>query len=193
LSIIIKNLTKKFEDQIILDNLSFQVEKGEIVCITGSSGCGKTTLLRLISGLDSDFKAEKFKVDGLISYLFQENRLLPWKDVMANISFVVDDVLDDKEKQNKIKYLLKATYLSTDAHKYPNELSGGMQRRVALCRSFIYPSDILIMDEPFSGLDMSMKEKIADNFISMIDKDKIVLIVTHDESIMKKCNRIIKI
>ena len=189
----ISNLRKKFDDQVVLDSFSLCAKKGEIICIKGSSGCGKTTLLRIIAGLDRDFTSDRFNINGNISYLFQENRLMDWKDVFKNISFVVDEIYDENEKRAKITHLLKSVYLFSDQHKYPNELSGGMQRRVALCRSFVYPSEILIMDEPFSGLDTDMKDEISDRFISMIKKKQTVIIVTHDESIMKKCSRIIEL
>jgi len=168
-------------------------KKGEVICVKGSSGCGKTTLLRIIAGLEKNYSADEFVVDGKISFLFQENRLMDWKDVFENISFVVDELFTDEEKSEKILHLLDSVYLYSDQHKYPNELSGGMQRRVALCRSFVYPSDILIMDEPFSGLDADMKDEISNKFFSMIDNNQTVIIVTHDESIMKKCTRIIEL
>ena len=193
LQIKLKNLTKKFDNQVIFDNLSLTINKGEIVCLKGNSGCGKTTLLRILAGLDNDYDAEQFLVEGKISFLFQENRLLDWKDVYKNISFVIDEIYNHIEKNEKIEHLLASTYLLEDAHKYPNELSGGMQRRVALCRSFIYPSDILILDEPFSGLDSDMKEEISERFLAMIRQDETVIIVTHDESIMRKCDRIIEL
>jgi NitT/TauT family transport system ATP-binding protein len=191
LRINIKNLNKKFDDETVLHDFSMQANAGDIIGLKGSSGSGKTTLLRIISSLDTDFSAETFDIKGKISYLFQENRLFDFKDVFSNISFVVDEVLQEDEKNEQIDDLLKRSYLYEDKHKYPNALSGGMQRRVALCRSFIYPCDILIMDEPFSGLDLAMKHKIADNFLALASKDLLIVIVTHDEAILEKCDRII--
>lgn len=191
MDIIIKNLFKSFGDHVLFENFSAEFEPGEIFALTGPSGCGKTTLLRIISGLHKEFSGEILNVPKELSYLFQENRLLAWKDVYHNIEFVVKDVFSKQEAKEKIDELLAFSYLTDHKHKYPIHLSGGMQRRVALCRSFIYPSNLLLMDEPFSGLDAKMKGQIADSFLSLVRHDQTVIIATHDAQIIEKCHRVI--
>jgi len=191
LDIFIENLNKSFGDHILFEDFSAEFKRGEVVALTGPSGCGKTTLLRIIAGLTKDYSGEVFNVPDKISYLFQENRLLPWKNIYGNISFVVKDIMPKDDIKAKTEELLSFSYLSDHADKYPNELSGGMQRRVALCRSFIYPSDLLLMDEPFSGLDSKMKARIADSFLSLVRKNQTVLLVTHDAQVIDRCDRIL--
>jgi NitT/TauT family transport system ATP-binding protein len=193
LDIVIKNLNKSFGDHQIFENFSAEFKSGEIVALTGPSGCGKTTLLRIIAGLCTDFKGDVLNVPENISYLFQEDRLLAWKNVYHNIDFVVKDLLSKEQIETKIDELLSFSYLKEHKHKFPHELSGGMQRRVALCRSFIYPSDLLIMDEPFSGLDADMKGRMADSFLSLVKGNQTAILVTHDSQVIDKCNRIISL
>jgi len=189
MTITIDRLTKQFENHIILDNFSAQFKSGEKVAIIGPSGCGKTTLLRILAGLDKDYEGFISGTPSKCSFLFQENRLLDWKNIADNIHFVVKDVLSQEETEKRLTQLLSLSYLTEHKDKFPAELSGGMQRRTALCRSFIYPSELLLMDEPFSGLDSKMKNTIADAFFSLVQPSMILLVVSHDEMIINKCDR----
>lgn len=189
----LKNIHKSFTDIDIVKDFNYIFLKNKITAIIGESGIGKTTLLRMISGLDNNYSGDILNVPQSISYLFQENALLPWKNVYENIHFVVRDVFSDAAADIKIKQLLKLAMLKDVENKYPLELSGGMQRRVALCRSYIYPCELMIMDEPFSGLDKKMRNKIADNFLNLVKNNTTLIISTHDEMIIDKCDYVLEL
>jgi ABC-type nitrate/sulfonate/bicarbonate transport system ATPase subunit len=191
MNIEIRNLTKYYEDQILYNNFNADIEKYHTTAIIGESGLGKTTLLRMISGLDDAYTGRIRNVPDRLVFLFQEDLLLPWKNVEENIAFPVQDIFPEDEIRKKVSDLLELTHLMGHEAKYPSELSGGMQRRVALCRALIYPADLLLLDEPFSGLDSTMRNHIADSVLSRIGGEKTIVIVTHNESIIARCDDII--
>jgi ABC-type nitrate/sulfonate/bicarbonate transport system ATPase subunit len=188
MNIEIQNVSKRFEDQVILRRFNAVIAENKTTALLGESGLGKTTLLRLIAGLDNDFTGEISHVPERLTFLFQENALLPWRNVIENISFPVKDVFKKEEIKRKIEELLVLTFLTGHEHKYPHELSGGMQRRVALCRALIYPAELLLLDEPFSGLDDTMKNKIIDGVLAELGDRKTIVIVTHDETVIDRCD-----
>ena len=151
-------------------------------CILGPSGCGKTTLLNIISGM---LPADKGKVIGFenenIGFVFQEDRLIPWKSVYDNIDFVIRGKIDKKNRREIINKYLNLVGLEYYKDYYPNSLSGGMKQRISILRAFIYPSEILIMDEPFKSLDINTKEVVTKFFLNLKkSRDKTCIIVTHD-------------
>lgn len=158
MSILINNLTKKFNTLVVLENLTAVFEENSINCILGPSGCGKTTLLNIMCGLlDYDSGILTGLSDKKFSYIFQEDRLLPWCTVLENILFVLESHYS-KEEALKIALIhIDMVGLKDYKDYYENELSGGMKRRVSIARAFSYPFDILIMDEPFKGLDLELK------------------------------------
>ena len=178
----IENISVKFDDLLVLDKLSMEIEKHKVTCILGPSGCGKTTLLNLISGIirQNDGNLEGF--DGnLISYLFQEPRLLNWKTIEQNIEYVLDGKYPEKEIKTIIEKYLEIVQLTKYRNFYPEKISGGMQQRAAIARAFAYPSEILLMDEPFKSLDLELKLNLYECFLKMWKEDKrTVLFVTHD-------------
>ena len=180
----IKDITKKYDDLTLFENLNLEFPENKITCILGPSGCGKTTLLNILAGLESfdsgnlyDFKNKTF------SAIFQEPRLLPWKNVEENLMFVLKNNTKNEERKNLIHKYLDIVGLINNKDYYPSQLSGGMRQRVSIARAFIYPSDILIMDEPFTGLDIKIKTAITQTLLDLWSADKrTVIYVTHDIS-----------
>ena len=187
MSIKIRSLTKHFKSQIVLDGFSADILYGEPTLITGPSGCGKTTLLRIICGLEKKYQGSVSGVPETISYLFQEDRLMPWMTLKQNVEFVLKDVYEQKAAEKTALAMIDAVQLNGHENKYPSDLSGGMQRRTALARAFSYPCELLILDEPFKGLDTKLKTDIIDLFEELFVKtEKTVIIVSHDENMLKR-------
>lgn len=174
-------INKKYGDLEVLNNFDLSMPEKGISCLLGPSGCGKTTILNIIADLtDYDGKVEK-KEKG-ISYIFQNHRLLPNLNVKDNLEYVLATVEKNKDiRLNKIDDILKTVELEDWTNYYPHQLSGGMQQRVAMARAFIYPSELLLMDEPFKGLDIALKKKLIAAFLKLWKRDnKTVVYVTHD-------------
>ncbi len=177
-----KNVTKRFADNTVVENFSLMLQKNSPTVIMGESGGGKTTLLRIAAGLEAA-DSGLFDADGEnIAYMFQESRLLPWKNALDNVCAVL------KKDQRPLaeKYLsLVGLDLETDGKKFPSELSGGMKQRVAFARFLAYVkatnSSILLLDEPFSALDDTTSEKMA-ALLAKSSQNKYLLVVTHDGS-----------
>lgn len=182
MSLKIKNLKKGYQEILIFDDFSLNIEEEKITCILGVSGTGKTTLLNAITGIipvdsgdTSDFADKTF------SYIFQEPRLLKWKTVYGNILFVLKDFYSKKDAESICNKYIDIVGLSKFKNFFPESISGGMEQRVSIARAFAYPSNILIMDEPFKSLDFSLKKNIVDTFINLWHSDKrTVIFVTHD-------------
>ena len=164
MSIHIEGLTKRFGDSVLFDNLNLIIPMDKPAVIAGRSGCGKTTLLRILAGLDRGFTGSIEGVPGNVSFMFQEDRLLPWQSVRGNIEFVLKDVMDAAQMRETAAQMIEAVQLSGHGDKRPSELSGGMKRRVALARTFCYPAELLLLDEPFKGFDREAQRR-DDRFI----------------------------
>ncbi|HPF20703.1 MAG TPA: ABC transporter ATP-binding protein [Syntrophomonas sp.] len=182
MAFVLDKINKGFGGLEVIKDLSMQEEENRIVCILGPSGAGKTTLLNLMSGV---MKADSGQISGFsghsISYLFQETRLLPWKTVRENIDFVLKDKLPRHQREQTIARYLETVELSPFASYYPARLSGGMKQRVSIARAFAYPADVLLMDEPFKGLDTQLKMSLIKSFIRLWTLDRrSVFFVTHD-------------
>jgi NitT/TauT family transport system ATP-binding protein len=182
MSLKIKNLSKSFEDISLYRDFSIDFPEGEITCILGPSGCGKTTLLDIIANSVNPDAGELVGFENkVVSYIFQDTRLLPWKTVYGNIGFVLNDKLPSKERNAIVKRFLKLVELDAFANYYPAQLSGGMRQRVAIARAFAYPSDLILMDEPLKGLDVKLKVNLIRSFSRIWQADKrTVIFVTHD-------------
>jgi NitT/TauT family transport system ATP-binding protein len=168
---VIKNLCKSYGDNKVYDNFNLEIEEGKITCILGESGSGKTTLLNIIARL-TPFEGEVENVTA--SYIFQTPRLVPNLTVLQNLKLIEKD-------EGKIESILKAVGLDDKKDSYTKTLSGGQAQRAAISRAFLYKSDIILMDEPFSSLDLKLKIKIMDLFLSLQKGDKrTALFVTHD-------------
>jgi len=182
----VKNISKSYNSNSILEGITFSQEKGEIISIIGSSGEGKTTLLNCLSGLidinSGSVKLNSHQIENVnaskrnISYVFQESPLFPHLNVLENILFNLNHY-DEKELEG----LISKTSISMLLKKYPYELSGGENQRVAVVRSLIRKPDLLLMDEPFSNLDSFNKKKLKEIFFKLIKSNQITtLIVNHD-------------
>ena len=184
----IENLTVKFDKKVVLDNFSYQFKDSGVYVVNGASGKGKTTLFNAISGL---LKPDAGRVDlegKRVSYMFQENRLFADFTVLENVSCVTGKTAENLEFCREI---LEKLGLKDELESYPSQLSGGMQRRVALARALVYPADILLLDEAFKGLD----EESCQNAINVVleyAKDKLLLVSAHliDRSLFGKYTEI---
>ncbi|MCI5723156.1 MAG: ATP-binding cassette domain-containing protein [Erysipelotrichaceae bacterium] len=159
----------------VMDNLNLELDPQRITVILGKSGCGKTTLLRLLKGFVKPTHGH-LEVDSTkLSYVFQEPRLLPWLTVWQNITFFLKEY--DKEQ---IQKLIDVVHLTGYENAYPSQLSGGMQSRVALARGLVYQAEYILMDEPFAALDDFTRVTMQKELLNALEKRKIgVLFVTH--------------
>jgi NitT/TauT family transport system ATP-binding protein len=179
---------------VVLDHLSFDVRDKEFVCILGSSGCGKTTLLRLIAGLDTALEGSII-LDGeeikgpspKVGFVFQEYSLFPWRNVIDNIAFGLEMKGIPKEERYRIaERYLDLVNLSQFRTSYPSELSGGMRQRIAVARALALEPVLLLMDEPFGALDAQTRNMLQKELLDIWDKTKkTVIFITHsvDEAV----------
>lgn len=172
MGITLNQVTFGYQNTPILQNCSITFPSNGKFCIYGPSGCGKTTLFRLICGLEKPSSGNIIlPQNGTFSVVFQENRLLPWKTALENIKLTAKS--DDFAKD-----MLTLMELNAYADFYPHNLSGGMQRRISIARALAFDGDFLLMDEPFSGIDSILKEKIS-RYILNLYKDRLILLITH--------------
>ncbi len=191
-----ENISMDYGNDIeIVSNLSFEVNKGQIFTLLGPSGCGKSTILRIIAGLETPSKGT-IKIDGVtvfndsinlspdkrkIGLVFQDYALFPHLSVFDNITFGLYKK-DISFKKKRVKELLETVDMQEYEHRFPHELSGGQQQRIALARALANEPSVLLMDEPFSNLDTSLREKMRLDIYNIIKKTKITSIfVTHDQ------------
>jgi ABC-type nitrate/sulfonate/bicarbonate transport system, ATPase component len=186
------NLCKSYEENSVLDNINLNILENKITVISGPSGCGKTTLLNIISGIEKEDSGQVILKDNNISYIFQEDRLIPHLTVYENIAFVLKSTINKDEMNKVITKYLEMVKLIEFKDKLPSKLSGGMKRRVAIARAFAYKSRLLLMDEPFKGLDDKLKTEIIEEFLKLYEKEKrTVVLVTHDKEEAKLLGNVI--
>ncbi len=164
-----------------IDDISFNIKKGEIVSLIGTSGCGKSTLLNILAGIEKPSKGTYTysKEKPTIGYMLQTDSLFPWLTIIDNASLGL--TIQKKNNRDIVEKLLSIYHLNDFKNKYPSELSGGMKQRVALIRTLAIKPDILLLDEPFSALDYQTKLKIEEDIYKMIKNNKITtILVTHD-------------
>lgn len=185
-----KNVRKIYGNNTVIDNFSLKLPQGSKNVIIGASGCGKTTLLRIIAGLERVDGGEMLR-DEKIAYMFQETRLLPWKNALDNIRAVLQTenfTLADK--------YLSAVGLEDAEKKFPHELSGGMAQRVAFARFLAFAeatdADLLLLDEPFSALDKETAAKMLE-LLKNFSVGKTLLLVTHDECDLAFADNVIEL
>ena len=200
-----KEVSSGESELIILDDVSFSLEEGQSLAITGPSGSGKSTLLGLLAGLDTSTKGEIF-LDSVplheldeeeravlrkdkVGFVFQSFELLPSLTALENVMLPSELKVEDDPKSNA-KYFLNRVGLSEREHHYPNQLSGGEQQRVAIARAFACSAKILFADEPTGNLDPKNGRIVSDLLFEVnSETDNALVIVTHDHELAEKCDK----
>ena len=182
-ALIVEGLKKSYGDLRVLDGVTFSVEDGEFVCLIGESGCGKTTMLKIIAGLERPDEG-KVEFEGIerMGFVFQDDRLLPWKTVYGNILFALK--ASGIENGSVVREIINTVGLRGFEDYYPKQLSGGMRQRVGIARALAVNPDLLLMDEPFASLDARTRERMQEELLRIVG-DKTVVFVTHsiDEAV----------
>lgn len=177
-------VSKRFQDTWVLNRDTADFPRTGLMLLTGASGAGKTTLFNIIAGL---LLPDSGKIEGIANaktaYLFQEDRLLPWYTVRQNLLLAAG--AEAAEKWLRITGLLDA------AHKYPNELSGGMKRRAALARAMAYGGEIYLLDEPFNGVDTALKNAILPEILHAASESLLIL-ATHEEDVISQLTKMVR-
>jgi len=185
----VRGVRKSFGELKVLDGIDFTVHNGRFACIVGESGCGKTTLLRIIAGIERPdegeitYNGKPIEIQD-VGYVFQDDRLLPWMSALDNILFAMRvRGIDDKEIARRY---LELVGLEAFENYYPHQLSGGMRQRIGICRALAVNPKILLMDEPFASLDAQTRNRMQVELLRIWDRDrKTVVFVTHsiDEAV----------
>lgn len=179
--IIFNNFSFSYPDKEIYKNFNTVFQGGKINVVLGASGVGKTTLLNALTGL-SGFDGEIENMPKNVSYIFQSDRLVKTISVEKNLDFVLKNAISDKTaRKNAIYDMAKLLEISDVLKRLPTEISGGQAQRVQMARAFLYPSEVMLLDEPFKGLDVSLKTRLIKKFLELWGRDgRTVVLVTHD-------------
>jgi len=179
-AIVIKNLWKSYNGKTVLSNISIYVNRNEKIGIVGPNGAGKTTLLKIIAGLE-DYDAGEVNINGRVGMVFQEDILLPWMNIYENIELGLKyQGVDDKVRRDKVYRIAELLGLTQYLDYYPNMVSGGTRRKTSIARAIVLDPDILLLDEPFTGLDLDTTDTLI-KMLSIIPSklNMTLLIVSH--------------
>ena len=182
--IAVQNITVRFEEKLVLDRFSLELPDSGLTALSGPSGCGKTTLLRVLAGLQR-VEEGTVTVPRNPVILFQENRLLPWRTVGEHIS----DVLP-RDRRGEVSRWLELAELAGEEHTRPAALSGGMGRRLALARALALGGGLLLLDEPFTGVDLPRAERILGRIRAL---GVPVVLSSHERAVVELCDRVISL
>lgn len=185
----VKNVSKSFDGNRVLNDISIELNQGELVCLLGVSGCGKTTLFNVISGLLSPDNGQILldgrditNQSGHISYMLQKDLLLPYRTIEDNVALpLLLKGEKKKEARKQVSPVFAQFGLEGTQKKYPAQLSGGMRQRAALLRTYMFSKDVALLDEPFSALDTLTKSSMHKWYLNVMDKIRLsTLFITHD-------------
>lgn len=170
--ITLKNVNKKYGEKTVYENFNIEIEENKTLVVLGESGSGKTTLLNILSRL-TEFNGETYNLPKEVSFVFQQDRLIPNMTVAQNLKFILSG--------QDVSKVLESAGLKDAESLFPKNLSAGMSRRVAFLRAFLYPSSLLLMDEPFINLDISTKYRLMEMLKKNLgETPRTCVIVTHD-------------
>lgn len=170
----VEGLVKSFGNFEVIHHWDLTVEEGEKVVLLGPSGCGKTTFLRIVAGLEKPTEGKIVIGFERLGFVFQEPRLIPWKTVRDNLRLIEED-------EEKIKTVLELVKLNSFENHFPFQISGGMKQRLNLARAMVVDPDFMILDEPFTSLDIKVKMEIMEDIMEIWEKRRFtMLMVTHD-------------
>ena len=206
MKILVENVQKNFDDLNILSDISFEVKENEFLSIVGPTGCGKTTLAKIIANVIRPSKGEVY-IDGLpinqyknvISFVFQKDSCLPWMNVLNNVALGLKIAnkgkMDKDEIVEKARDMIRLVNLEGYENYYPSQLSGGMKQRVAIARAFCLNTEMLIMDEPFGQIDVQTRYYMEKELLKIWEKYKrtVIFITNHDEEAIVLSDRVIKL
>lgn len=185
----IEDVSKSFEEEQIIKDISIELKEGEIVSLLGVSGGGKTTLFNIIAGLSTPDNGNVFLEGeditgkpGKISYMLQKDLLLPYRTILDNVALpLIVRGMKKKEAREKAAKFFEEFGLTGTEKKYPSQISGGMKQRAALLRTYLFSEKVALLDEPFSALDMLTKATVHEWYLDVMEKIRLsTLFVTHD-------------
>lgn len=185
----VENVSKAFDEERIIENISLELQQGELVSLLGVSGGGKTTLFNIISGItfpdegkvwiDGEDRTGK---TGQVSYMLQKDLMLPYRTILDNVALpLIVKGMKKREAREKANVYFEEFGLEGTQKKYPNQISGGMRQRAALLRTYLFSEKVALLDEPFSALDMLTKQSIHEWYLDVMEKIQLsTLFITHD-------------
>ena len=190
-----EHITKHYQDSKVIEDINIEIKKSELVCLLGASGIGKTTLFQILSGLERPDAGAVYLdgreitgIPGRMSYMQQKDLLLPFETIISNVSIPLRLAgANKKDAYSKADSYFREFGLEGCEHKYPGQLSGGMKQRAALLRSYLFSGELMLLDEPFSALDVVTKAAMQKWFAGiMVNHKMTALFITHDvdEAIM---------
>jgi ABC-type nitrate/sulfonate/bicarbonate transport system ATPase subunit len=190
--ILLKNISKSFDEMEILKDISIEVNEGELVSILGPSGSGKSTIFNVLTNIIKCDSGE-LKINGDLSYMYQKDMMVPWKKVIDNIGIpLIFKGNNKKEAREKVKKHINEFGLSGFEYKYPSQLSGGMKQRANFLKTYLTSKDIMLLDEPFGALDSMTRRKMQKWLLDLTkEMNSTILFITHDiEEAILLSNRI---